>query len=314
MELILAASVAASAPLVLLASLVYEGIDRKLRARMQGRVGPPLLQPFYDLVKLFSKDRVVPLTAAYLLFNYAPLLSASCALAGGALVLAALITGLQLAGDLLLVFYLLSSSSILAMVGGASSGNPYAAISLSRGLSVLLSYKLPMLLSALTAALKAGGTLSLAGVAGFQAEMGVGIALSSLSGALALLAFTLCMPAEGEVPPFDVTTAKTEVVHGFLIEYGGPYLALVKIAKGVSRFSTALLAAALFLYTPASPPLAAGLCLLEATCMAVLAMTMPSTVLGRLKPGQVVKFCLTVPMSIAASSLVLSLLEAGGFI
>ncbi|RLE95586.1 MAG: hypothetical protein DRJ96_08315 [Thermoprotei archaeon] len=310
MELHLAT--AASAPIVLLVSLVYEGVDRKLRARMQGRVGPPLLQPFYDLVKLFSKDRIIPFTAAYPLFNYAPLLSASCALAGGALVFVVLVTGLQLAGDLLLVFYLLSSSSLLAMVGGASSGNPYAAISLSRGLSVLLSYKLPMLLSVLTAAIKAGGTLSLASVIALQAEAGGGIATLSLGGALALLAFMLCMPAEGEVPPFDVTTAKTEVVHGFLIEYGGPHLALVKIAKGVSRFSTALLAASLFLYTPARPPLAAMLCLLEAMCIAVLTITVPGTVLGRVKPSQVVRFCLVAPTSIAILSLAISLLEAGG--
>ncbi len=54
--------------------LIYKGIDRKIAARMQGRIGPPLKQPFLDVRKLFVKENIVPENAVDWVFNLAPLL------------------------------------------------------------------------------------------------------------------------------------------------------------------------------------------------------------------------------------------------
>ena len=53
--------------------LFYKGIDRKISARMQGRIGPPLRQPFRDVKKLFTKENIVPENAIPWIFHLAPL-------------------------------------------------------------------------------------------------------------------------------------------------------------------------------------------------------------------------------------------------
>ena len=54
--------------------LFYKGIDRKLSAHMQGRIGPPLKQPFLDIVKLFTKENIIPDNAISWVFNFVPLI------------------------------------------------------------------------------------------------------------------------------------------------------------------------------------------------------------------------------------------------
>ncbi|MEM1508248.1 MAG: complex I subunit 1 family protein [Thermofilaceae archaeon] len=298
----------AAAPLVVAVSLLYDGIDRKVRARMHGRVGPPFVQPFYDLVKLFSKDRVVPRASARLIYVASPLLSVALAVTGGSLLLAGLVGSLQVPGDVILIFALLTASSLLLMVGGASSGNPYAAVSLTRGISVLFSYKMPMMISAITASASGVPLLSIAGTVELQRKTG-SLAFSSISGALAFTSFFLCMPSEGEVTPFDVTTAETEVVYGFMIEYGGPYLALVKLAKSVSRFTAALLASSLFLYTSlGSRPIELATCILEAVMLALVSVTALGTFMARVKVRQVIGFYWRLPVVLAFGAFAMFLL------
>ncbi|MEM2456833.1 MAG: NADH-quinone oxidoreductase subunit H, partial [Candidatus Bathyarchaeia archaeon] len=76
-----------SLPAVLLMSLLFEGLDRKLHARMQKRIGPPLTQPFYDLIKLFSKERIVPATASARVFEAMPMIAAAASLLGASILL-----------------------------------------------------------------------------------------------------------------------------------------------------------------------------------------------------------------------------------
>lgn len=298
----------AAAPFIAAASLLYDGVDRKVRARMQGRVGPPLVQPFYDFLKLLSKDRIVPRASARLIYAASPLLSSALAVTAGSLLLVGLAGSLRVPGDVVLILSLLTVSSLLLMVGGASSGNPYAAVSLARGISVLFSYKVPMMISVIAAS--AGGTplLSVAGTLELQRKSGP-LALSSVTGALALASFMLCMPSEGEVTPFDVTTAETEVVYGFMIEYGGPYLALAKLAKSVSRFTAALLASSLFLYTPlGSRPVELAACMLGAAILALISVTALGSFVARVRVRQVAGFYFRLPVALALGALAAHLL------
>jgi NADH:ubiquinone oxidoreductase subunit H len=59
-------------PIVFLISLLFEGMDRKVHARMQNRIGPPIIQPFYDYIKLFNKERIIPETAVSVMEAPAP--------------------------------------------------------------------------------------------------------------------------------------------------------------------------------------------------------------------------------------------------
>lgn len=290
--------------MVVALSLLFDGIDRKVRARMQARVGPPILQPLYDLVKLFAKARVIPITAAGALFTAAPLASLACAVSSGALVLASAVWGLGLPGDLIEVFVLLTASSVIALLGGAASGNPYAAISLSRGLSLIASYKSPMVVAALTVASRSA--FSLAQAIKLQQARGAPLA-ASVSGMLAFIAYALCLLPEGEVTPFDIPLAPTELAYGYAVEYGGPYLALIKVSKSVSRFTAALVAAFLFAYVPAVQPLPSLLGLLVTFALAAATFTVPHTFLARLRVGQASSFCWKLPMLLALSSLATSL-------
>jgi len=109
---------AALALFALVGGLFLSGVDRKLAAHMQARIGPPIRQPFIDAVKLLQKESIVPANAIPWLFNAAPVI----ALASSVLVLFYIPVGsltpvLGAYGDLVLVMYLLTIPA-LALVAG----------------------------------------------------------------------------------------------------------------------------------------------------------------------------------------------------
>lgn len=305
-----------SLPAVLLISLLFEGLDRKLHARMQKRIGPPLTQPFYDLIKLFSKERIIPATASARVFETMPMIAAAASLLGASILLSNILSGSSIIGDLILVMYLLAMSSIALIVGGSASGNPYGAIGFSRKMSMMIAYEVPMFIAVISVAFGSSSSLAINSIIDLQANLGLPLAASRLSMALAAAAFLLCMPAASSVVPFDIPEAKTEIIYGLLIEYGGPYLALAKIAKAASNFALTLLASTVFLYVPsllgegALPNLniSLSLCLAMSLLVMFATMTVPRTVLARLKVGQAFKFYWTLPLILSLSSTVLSAL------
>ncbi|HID09780.1 MAG TPA: hypothetical protein EYP17_00570, partial [Candidatus Latescibacteria bacterium] len=146
--------------------LVASWVDRKLTARVQWRKGPPLLQPFYDILKLMGKEVIVPEGSKGTGFLTAPLIG----LAGVALVSTVLweanLWGRAFVGDLVVVLYLLTLPSLAVILGGAASGNPVSGLGASREMKLLLSYELPFLLAVVTAIIKLEGSLRLADYAG----------------------------------------------------------------------------------------------------------------------------------------------------
>ncbi|MEM0226841.1 MAG: complex I subunit 1 family protein [Thermofilaceae archaeon] len=293
--LALAAAVAA-------ASLVFDGIDRKIRARLQARVGPPLLQPFYDIIKLLRKSWIAPRSSAKGLFTALPPLALAFSTLAGAVTLAAAAGLLELPGDVVIVYSLLTASSLSLLLGGASSGNPYASISLSRGVSTLFAFKLPLLVAVLAASMRGGAWFSIARA--LEVQRVKGPTLLTISGATALLAILAGMPAEGEVTPFDVTTAETEIVSGFMVEYSGPLLAFAKLSKSVSRFTTALLASILTLCFPLGNPWAeVAVCFLGALLIMFLSITLTATFVARVRVDQLARFFWRIPLLLSLISL-----------
>ena len=303
-----------SLPAALTISLLFEGLDRKIHARMQKRIGPPVIQPFYDLIKLFSKEKIAPATSSARVFETMPMIAAVTSLLGGSILLSGILYGSSIIGDLILVMYLLAMSSIALMVGGSASGNPYGAVGFSRKMSMMIAYEIPMFIAVISVAFSSSPTLAIDSIIRFQANLGLPLAASRLSTSLAAAAFLLCIPAAASVVPFDIPEAKTEIVYGFLIEYGGPYLALAKIAKAVSSFDLTLLASTVFLYAPSLlggvAPLNLGvslsLCLATSLLIMFATITVPRTVLARLKIGQALKFYWMLPLILSLSSIILS--------
>lgn len=292
----------ALAAVIVVASLIADGIDRKIRARLQGRVGPPLLQPFYDLLKLLRKSWIVPRGSAKGLFITLPLLALAFSALAGAVTLAGALGLLDITGDVTIVYFLLTASSLSMLLGGASSGNPYASISLSRGVSTLFAYKLPVLAAILAASMRGGAWFSISRA--LEVQRAKGPTLLTPSGAAALLTILVSMPAEGEVTPFDVTTAETEIVSGFMVEYSGPLLAFVKLAKSLSRFTTALLASLLLLYTPLSSAwVEAAVCWLGALLLMLPSITFTATFVARVRVDQLARFFWRIPMALSLISL-----------
>jgi formate hydrogenlyase subunit 4 len=236
-----------------LLGLVYKGFDRKLAAQMQGRIGPPLRQPFYDVVKLMVKENIVPDHAVGWLFNLMPLLSLA---AVGTILFYIPLGGypplLGGFGDLILVLYLLAVPALAMMVGGFAASSPYATVGAQREMVMLMSYEFPLAITVvglawkLSTVLPAGSqTFSLAVLAANPLWGLVG-PLGIVGLVLLLLALLVVTPAELSKIPFDIPEAETEIAGGILAEYSGRNLALFYLADAVKTVAMGALVVALF--------------------------------------------------------------------
>ena len=189
------------------------GIDRKITARMQGRVGPPILQPFYDVGKLFEKERVVVTTAqnfyvlAYLVFIA---LSGAIFFAGG---------------DLLLVVFAFTLAHVFLVLGAYAVHSPYSHIGAERELIQVMAYE-PMIILAAVGLYMVTGSFYVAGIAAATAP-----AIIYLPGVFLGLAVILTIKLRKS--PFDISTshhAHQEIVKGITTEFSGSTLGEVEIA------------------------------------------------------------------------------------
>ena len=244
-------------------SMLYRGIDRKLVARMQGRVGPPIIQPFRDVQKLLMKENIVPDGAVSWLFTAAPFV---CLIASALLLLYiplfgqnALLGGF---GDAILVIYLLILPSLAYVLGGFASSSPYATVGAQREMVIMMSYELPLAVAVVTLAWRighaaVGSPFMFSTIAQYPIWNSVGPL--GVIGSLVLL-FTLLVVTPGEAAkvPFDIAEAETEIAGGLLVEYSGRNLCLFYLADIVKAFAMASLVVALFFPYNLSPVIRIG--------------------------------------------------------
>ena len=157
--------------------LFLKGCDRRVEARLQRRVGPPLIQPFLDLVKLSTKEVIIPTSAVRGAFLAAPVVAlGGIAMCAALLPVPGVTDGLPKMGDLLVIFYLFPIPAMAIMLAGSSSGSPYGGIGFSREMIMMLAYEVPLLMIMLTVAMKVGGgsgaEFSLTKIMDYQAEHG----------------------------------------------------------------------------------------------------------------------------------------------
>ncbi|KAA5612219.1 NADH-quinone oxidoreductase subunit H [Rhodovastum atsumiense] len=292
----------------LVLALALKGVDRRVAARLQGRVGPPLLQPFFDLVKLGFKRSMVPTSACEAVFFGAPLVGVVSLLAAAAMVpVAGLYTPSPALGNLLVLLYLLAVPGIALMLAGSASGSPYGAIGFSREMVMMLAYEAPLVLVLAAVALRTGFaeghwvTFSLTDIVAWQRAHGANLFDPVMWPALA--AFALFFPANLGVVPFDVPEAETEVLEGPLLEYSGPALALFKVMSALKAAVVLNLGIALFL--PIGPGGIAGLLvwLVEMTALMLLSVTVVRLSAARMRIDQAFTFFLKWALLLAAASL-----------
>ncbi|MDH7594080.1 MAG: NADH-quinone oxidoreductase subunit H [Methanomicrobiales archaeon] len=234
------------------AGLLLLGIDRKLVARMQARIGPPIRQPFVDVQKLFTKQNIVPEHAVAWLFNGAPVV----ALVSSLVILLYLPIGsippvLSGYGDLILIMYLLTIPALALVAGGFSSGSPYATVGAQREMVTMISYELPLAIVFIAIAWRMsadgiGDPFSLVTIMQYPLWGLVG-PLGLIGGLILLFILLLVTPAELSRIPFDTPEAETELAGGLLVEYSGKNLAMFYTAQGVKTLVMASILIALFL-------------------------------------------------------------------
>jgi len=289
--------------------LALKGVERRAIARLQRRVGPPLVQPFYDLVKLMRKRTLVPDTANPFVFLTVPLIGlAAMGVAAAMIPIPGFYAPNPMLGDLIVLFYLVSVPAVALMLAGSASGSPYGAIGFSREMAIVLAYEGPILLSLFAVALHAGAAmgqpiaLNLSDIVTYQQQHGAFLLDPWLLPAF--LTYLSFIPANLGIAPFDIPEAEAEVLEGPLVEYSGPPLGLLKLTSAIKSVVVIGLGVALFF--PNGPDGIAGLVMFALKCVVmVLAGAVLKAAVGRMRIDQAVVFYLKWPELLGIAGLVL---------
>jgi len=229
---------------VMASGLLYEWVDRKLLARFQNRIGPRWLQPLADVVKLLSKEEVLPEGVNSFLFYMLPVFALTGALTAALYVpMAGFTPAYSFNGDLVVTIYMLSLMTLCLGLAGANTINRFSLVGATRTLTQLFSYEAPFLLALLGPAL-AAGTWQISRVNDFASQAPLWMMISQPIGFLVAM---VGLMGKLELPPFDSPEAETEIVAGALTEYSGRGFALFRLGKNVELVIGLTLVAAFYL-------------------------------------------------------------------
>lgn len=292
--------------------LLLCGIDRKIVARMQKRVGPPILQPFYDFFKLCGKETIIPARANKAVYLISPLVGLTALVVIQLFIPVFNFSAFNATADVIVILYLLLIPALSEIFGAASSGSPYAGIGLSREMVTIISCELPLVLVLLAIgkfvgnAIGTGVTFSLETIKNFQVANGSLIFKGSMIPAA--IAMLLIIPGETGSHPFDAAEAETEICEGMLAEYSGPPLAVFKLSHAVKMLTMTSLFVALFLGGIGTGNIVIDGIIMFALCtvVTIISISLSNAALARLKIEQLFKYYWTVVSGLAAISLVLA--------
>ena len=191
---------------------LISGLDRILTARLQSRIGPPVLQPFYDVIKLLGKEKMV--------VNVWQAFCAYCYIAAASISLVMFF----LRSDLLLILFIQAVGAVFLVIGALSSTSPFSQVGAHRELLQILSYE-PLLVLVTVGVYLETGSFKIATVYAWSEPL-----LLKLPFLYLVLGYALTIKLRKS--PFDLSTshhAHQELVKGLLTDYSGPFLALTEI-------------------------------------------------------------------------------------
>jgi formate hydrogenlyase subunit 4 len=212
---------------------LISGVDRILTARMQSRVGPPVLQPFYDVLKLFEKQNLV-INRFHGDFVWC------------AVIFTLASVGIFFSGDnLLIALFALVVGNVFLVIAGYSSGSPYSVLGAERELLQMLATE-PMILLTAVGFFMLTGSFNVRDILCASQNF-----IIYLPGVFVGLVYVLTIKLRKS--PFDLSTshhAHQELVKGLTTEFAGPSLGLFEI---IHWYETVLLMALVYLFFAAMP-------------------------------------------------------------
>jgi ech hydrogenase subunit B len=212
---------------------ILAGLDRKLTARMQGRVGPPIRQPFFDVFKLFQKERIVVnkfQNVTIVLFFVFTIFSGALFFAGT---------------DILLTIFSLALAGTFFIMGGFCVGSPFSHLGAERELIQMMAYE-PMVILTAVGMYMGTGSFKVSDIALYPAPL-----ILALPGVF--VGFLYILTIKFRKSPFDLSMshhAHQELVRGPITEFSGPALAFIEISHW---YENVLLLGMVYLFFASSP-------------------------------------------------------------
>jgi len=294
----------ANVVIVLLLAPLFEGVLRKLTARIQSRRGPPIRQAYFDLLKLLGKEDIesgeTPLMQRFAVYlSLATVLTVACLIPMG---FPAPMNGV---GDAILLIYLLTLAGVCTLLAGLAAGSTYSLLGISREMMSMIALE-PLFAVAIVIGAVHTHSFRLDTVLN-GSVYGADVPLSGL---IMLGVMLLSFQAFVQRVPFDMAEAETEIMEGALMEYSGPKLALFKYAQMAKLVIYSALFVTLFAPWGSGWPFPAGWLLFWAKVFAlVLLVTLVAATHARYRIDQAIRYfaCLLL---VALAALVLA---SGGY-
>ncbi len=210
--------------------LLFMGLMRKLAARFQQRIGPPVWQPFLDVAKLFSKENIKSKREnPYLIWG--PVISLTAYISIILLLPISGFNSFDFYGSIIYVIYLFLMGVSGYIIAGFASGNPYGGIGSSRELVQAFGFELPFITALLVPTV-------------FSLSLTTGYFFFY---PLAFVAFLIAVQGELALPPFHIPHAEQELVAGVFTELSGYKLGMFELAYAFKLFALSALMTILFL-------------------------------------------------------------------
>jgi len=224
--------------------LTYMGLSRRITARIQNRIGPPIYQNAVDILKLFSKETQIThgimqhlgpmfaITASITTLMFVPVLRDNL-----------FFVNLNMNGDMVFLLYIMVFGSLGMALGAGQTGNPNSAIAISRGLSQMVGYEVPFVL-AMVALMMNYQTTNLHDIMMAQHSLSTWAMLEQPFAFIAAILAFLGMIGHA---PFDIVSAPSEVASGPVSEFGGKYLGTMMTSRSIFAFGKLVLFVDLFM-------------------------------------------------------------------
>ncbi len=228
--------------IIIIFSPLVNGVVKKLKATMQGRQGPGVLQAYYDLMRLFKKDMVISTVTSWV-FKATPFIVYVASIIAAMLVPVLTVRpAYGVMGDVIALIAVFALARFFMALAGLDAGTAFGGEGSSREMTVAILVEPMMMLALFTAAIATGST----NIASIAAAHGSGYSPSHL---LALSAFMVAIVAEtGRVPVDNPDThlELTMIHEGMILEYSGRYLALMEWAHAIKQMVLFTLAVDIF--------------------------------------------------------------------
>jgi formate hydrogenlyase subunit 4 len=221
--------------LLLTVAPLVSGLIRTLKARLQIRRGPGILQPYRDLYKLFHKGMVLPDTASWIFAATPFVVFGATAIAGLMIPMISAKAPLGLFGGVLAVVYLLGLGRFFLALAGLDTGSSFGGLGSSREMTIAALAEPAMMLAVFTVAIGANST-SLSEIA----RVATSTTWHFLAPAqmLAFAAIFMVLIAETGRIPVDnpATHLELTMIHeAMILEYSGPYLGLIEWGASIKQ-------------------------------------------------------------------------------